>query len=634
MEIKDLLKTEVMILDLQATTKEAAVDEMVNKLVAEGYVSDFDTFKAGIMAREAQTSTGLGDGIAMPHSKNKAVNEAVVLFAKSNAGVDYAALDGQPVNLFFMIAAPEGANDTHLEALAQLSKFLLQAGFTDKVKEAKYPRQVLELFSEDTEEIEQVTDSEHYVLAVTACTTGIAHTYMAEEALKKQAAEMGIAIKVETNGARGIDHKLTAEDIQKADGIIVAADKKVEMNRFAGKPMVQVPVAAAIRQPEELINKAVSGNVPKFEADAADEAKEESSGGIGKAFYKHLMGGVSAMLPFVVGGGILIALAFLIDQSMGVPKDQLANLGSYHPIAAYFKNIGGAAFAFMLPVLAGFIANSIADKPGLVAGFVAGSMAASGLAFGKLDPATMIPSGFLGALVGGFIAGGVIILLRKLLTVLPKSLDGIKAILIFPLLGTFITGLLMLFINIPMAAINTGLSNFLNSLNGASALVLGIIVGGMMAVDLGGPINKAAYIFGTGTLAASVATGGSVVMAAVMAGGMVPPLATTVAVLFFKNKFTKEERQSGLTNIVMGLSFITEGSIPFGAADPARAIPSFVVGSALAGGLVGAAGLKLMAPHGGIFVLALTNGPLLYLLFVLIGALVSGLMFGYLKKEK
>ncbi|MEY8442865.1 fructose-specific PTS transporter subunit EIIC [Lactococcus ileimucosae] len=634
MEIKDLLKTEVMILDLQATTKEAAVDEMVNKLVAEGYVSDFDTFKAGIMAREAQTSTGLGDGIAMPHSKNKAVEEAVVLFAKSKAGVDYAALDGQPVNLFFMIAAPEGANDTHLEALAQLSKFLLQAGFTDKVKAAQYPRQVLELFSEETEEIEQVTDSAHYVLAVTACTTGIAHTYMAEEALKKQAAEMGIAIKVETNGARGIDHKLTAEDIQKADGIIVAADKKVEMNRFAGKPMVQVPVAAAIRQPEELISKAISGNAPKFEADAADEAKEESSGGIGKAFYKHLMGGVSAMLPFVVGGGILIALAFLIDQSMGVPKDQLANLGSYHPIAAYFKNIGGAAFAFMLPVLAGFIANSIADKPGLVAGFVAGSMAASGLAFGKLDPATMIPSGFLGALVGGFIAGGVILLLRKLLTVLPKSLDGIKAILIFPLLGTLITGLLMLFINIPMAAINTGLSNFLNSLNGASALVLGIIVGGMMAVDLGGPINKAAYIFGTGTLAASVATGGSVVMAAVMAGGMVPPLATTVAVLFFKNKFTKEERQSGLTNIVMGLSFITEGSIPFGAADPARAIPSFVVGSAVAGGLVGAAGIKLMAPHGGIFVLALTNGPLLYLLFVLIGALVSGLMFGYLKKAK
>lgn len=634
MEIKDLLKTEVMILDLQATTKEAAVDEMVNKLVAEGYVSDFDTFKAGIMAREAQTSTGLGDGIAMPHSKNKAVEEAVVLFAKSNAGVDYAALDGQPVNLFFMIAAPEGANDTHLEALAQLSKFLLQAGFTDKVKAAQYPRQVLELFSEETEEIEQVTDSAHYVLAVTACTTGIAHTYMAEEALKKQAAEMGIAIKVETNGARGIDHKLTAEDIQKADGIIVAADKKVEMNRFAGKPMVQVPVAAAIRQPEELISKAISGNAPKFEADAADEAKEESAGGIGKAFYKHLMGGVSAMLPFVVGGGILIALAFLIDQSMGVPKDQLANLGSYHPIAAYFKNIGGAAFAFMLPVLAGFIANSIADKPGLVAGFVAGSMAASGLAFGKFDPATMIPSGFLGALVGGFIAGGVILLLRKLLTVLPKSLDGIKAILIFPLLGTLITGLLMLFINIPMAAINTGLSNFLNSLNGASALVLGIIVGGMMAVDLGGPINKAAYIFGTGTLAASVSTGGSVIMAAVMAGGMVPPLATTVAVLFFKNKFTKEERQSGLTNIVMGLSFITEGSIPFGAADPARAIPSFVVGSAVAGGLVGAAGIKLMAPHGGIFVLALTNGPLLYLLFVLIGALVSGLMFGYLKKAK
>ena len=634
MEIKDLLKTEVMIIDLQATSKEAVIDEMVNKLVSEGYVNDFSTFKAGIMAREAQTSTGLGDGIAMPHSKNTAVNEPVVLFAKSKVGVDYAALDGQPVNLFFMIAAPDGANDTHLEALAQLSTYLLKDGFQDRLRKVEYPREVIQLFSEKQEEIKTVENAEHYIVAVTACTTGIAHTYMAEEALKKQALEMGVGIKVETNGARGIDNKLSAADIQKADAVIVAADKKVEMNRFAGKEMVQVPVAHAIRDTEELINRALSGKAPIYEADGSDEVKEEASGGLGKAFYKHLMGGVSAMLPFVVGGGILIALAFLIDQAMGVPQSQLANLGVYHPLAAYFKNVGGAAFAFMLPVLAGFIANSIADKPGLVAGFVAGSMASSGLAFGHLDPAKMIPSGFLGALVGGFLAGGVIILLRKAFAKLPRSLDGIKAILIYPLVGTFITGFLMLFVNIPMAAINTGLSNFLASLSGASALVLGLVVGGMMAIDLGGPINKAAYIFATGTLAATVSTGGSVTMAAVMAGGMVPPLATTVAVILFKNKFTKEERNAGLTNIVMGLSFITEGSIPFGASDPARAIPSFMIGAAVAGGLTGMANIKLMAPHGGVFVLALTNNPLLYLLFILIGAIVSGLLFGALKKAK
>ncbi|MDR0298520.1 MAG: fructose-specific PTS transporter subunit EIIC [Streptococcaceae bacterium] len=636
MEIKDLLKTELMILELSATSKEAAIDEMVQKLVDKGYVSDFATFKSGIMAREAQTSTGLGDGIAMPHSKNAAVKEAVVLFAKSATGVDYEALDGKPVDLFFMIAAPEGANDTHLEALAKLSTYLLKDGFQDKLRKAEHPRDVIALFSEKQEEIKTVENAEHYLVAVTACTTGIAHTYMAEESLKKTAAEMGVAIKVETNGARGVDNKLTAEDIKKADAVIVAADKKIDMPRFAGKQMVQVPVAAAIREPENLIQRALSGKEKVYEADASDSSAStgEEKTGLGAAFYKHLMGGVSAMLPFVVGGGILIALAFLIDQAMGVPHSALAQLGVYHPIAAYFKNIGVTAFAFMLPVLAGFIANSIADKPGLVAGFVAGSMASSGLAFGHLDPTKQIPSGFLGALVGGFLAGGVILLLRKLFSGLPKSLEGIKAILLYPLIGTLITGFLMLFVNIPMAAINTGLSNFLASLSGASALILGLVVGGMMAIDLGGPINKAAYIFATGTLASTVATGGSVTMAAVMAGGMVPPLATTVAVLLFKNKFTKEERNAGLTNIVMGLSFITEGSIPFGASDPARAIPSFMVGSALAGALTGMASIKLMAPHGGIFVLALTNNPFLYLLFILIGAIVSGIMFGALKKKK
>ncbi len=625
-----------MLLDLKATTKLAAIDEMVSSLVEQGYVDDFETFKAGILAREAQTSTGLGEGIAMPHSKNAAVKLPAVVFAKSAAGVDYEALDGQPVYLFFMIAAPEGANNTHLEALSQLSTFLMKDGFNAKLRATHYPKDVIALFSEKQKETAVVEDAEHFIVAVTACTTGIAHTYMAEEALKKQALEMGVGIKVETNGARGVDHRLTSSDIEKADAVIVAADKKVEMARFAGKEMVQVPVARAIRDTKGLIDEALSGKAPVYESkDAAESSsaadKEQT---MGQKFYKHLMGGVSAMLPFVVGGGILIALAFLIDQAMGVPHDHLAQLGVYHPLAAYFKNIGGAAFAFMLPVLAGFIANSIADKPGLVAGFVAGSMSSSGLAFGHLDPTKMIPSGFLGALVGGFLAGGVILVLRKVFAKLPHSLDGIKAILIYPLVGTFITGFLMLFINIPMAAINTGLSNFLNSLSGASALVLGLVVGGMMAIDLGGPINKAAYIFATGTLAATVATGGSPVMAAVMAGGMVPPLATTVAVLLFKNKFTKEERNAGLTNIVMGLSFITEGSIPFGAADPARAIPSFMIGAAIAGGLTGAAGIKLMAPHGGIFVLALTNNPLLYLLFIIIGAIVSGVLFGVLKKAK
>lgn len=644
MEIKELLKKEVMILDLKATNKASAIDEMIYQLINKGYVTDFDRFKSDILKREAQTSTGLGEGIAMPHAKNTAVKEAVVLFARSVSGVDYEALDGAPVKLFFMIAAPEGANDTHLAALAELSKFLLKDGFKEKLFWAATADDVQNLFNKKEEQKSEIVPSGKYLVAVTACTTGIAHTYMAEEALKKAAGNAGIEIKVETNGAKGVEHRLTATEIARADGVIIAADKKVEMERFSGKHLVNKPVAEGIRHPEALIEEALSENAAVYHGNGeAPMADEEHSGGLGKAFYKHLMGGVSAMLPFVVGGGILIALAFLIDQSMGVPHSQLANLGVYHPLAAYFKNIGNVAFGFMLPVLAGFIANSIADRPGLVAGFVAGSMASTGLAFGKINlsgaalgslSANAIPSGFLGALVGGFLAGGVVLLLKKIFAGLPKSLDGIKAILIYPLLGTFITGFLMLFINIPMGDFNRALSSFLNGLSGSSALLLGLIVGGMMAIDLGGPINKAAYIFATGTLAATVAHGGSVVMAACMAGGMVPPLATTVATLLFKNKFTKEERNSGLTNIVMGFSFITEGSIPFAAADPARAIPSFMIGAAVAGGLTGLADIKLMAPHGGVFVLALTNNPLLYLLFIVIGAIISGLLFGILKKSK
>ena len=511
------------------------------------------------------------------------------------------------------------------------------------------PDQVIELFdqaSEKAEEpavVEPANEGGDFLVAVTACTTGIAHTYMAQEALQKVAAEMGVGIKVETNGASGVGNKLTAEDIKNAKAVIIAADKAVEMNRFDGKPLINRPVADGIRKTEELINLALSGNAEVYKAangsGAAESSNEKLS--LGGAFYKHLMSGVSQMLPFVIGGGIMIAIAFLLDQILGVPKDQLSNLGSYHEIAAQFKAIGGAAFGFMLPVLAGYIAYSIAEKPGLVSGFVAGAIASSGASFGGVAYAeggqktldlVGVSSGFLGALVGGFLAGGIILLLRKLLAGLPRSLEGIRSILLLPLLGVLVTGFVMLAVNIPMSAINTALNDFLASLSGSSAVLLGLLVGGMMAVDMGGPVNKAAYVFGTSTLASTVSTGGSPVMAAVMAAGMVPPLAVFIATLLFKHKFTEEERDSGLTNIVMGLSFITEGAIPFGAADPARAIPSFIVGSALTGALVGLSGIKLMAPHGGIFVIGLTNNPILYLVYVLIGAVVSGIIFGYLRK--
>ena len=654
MKIQDVLNKNVMLFDLQATDKEGVINEMVQSLVDNGVVTDFDTFKAGIMNREAQTSTGLGDGIAMPHSKNEAVKEATVLFAKSNKGVDYASLDGQPTDLFFMIAAPEGANDTHLAALAELSKYLMKPGFADKLRQASTPDQVIAAFDAEEQEAaaeeakkaeavkEAASSDKPLIVAVTACTTGIAHTYMAEEALIKKGEEMGVTVRVETNGASGVGNRLTAEEIAKAEGVIIAADKAVETARFDGKKLISKPVAAGIRQTEELIQTILDGKADVFHAENATQASaSQEKLSLGGAFYKHLMSGVSQMLPFVIGGGILIVLAFLIDQVLGVPQDQLSSLGSYHVLAAQFKTIGGVAFGFMLPVLAGYIGFSIAEKPGFVAGFIAGSIASSGSAFGNIaygaakgELPAAVSSGFLGALVGGFLAGGVILVLRKALAGLPRSLDGIRSILLLPLLGVGLTGFLMFLINIPMAAINTGLNNFLSSLSGSSAVLLGLLVGGMMAVDMGGPVNKAAYVFATGTLAESVASGGSIVMAAVMAAGMVPPLAVFVATVLFKDKFTQEERDSGLTNIVMGLSFITEGAIPFGAADPARAIPSFIAGSALTGALVGLAGLKLMAPRGGIFVIALTSNPLLYILFVLIGAVVSGILFGLLRKPK
>lgn len=656
MKIQDLLRKDVMILDLKATSKEAAIDEMITSLVEHGVVTDFDTFKQGIMNREAQTSTGLGDGIAMPHSKNAAVKEATVLFAKSAAGVDYEALDGQPTYLFFMITAPDGANDTHLAALAELSKYLLKDGFADQLRQVTSADEVIATFNaaeEDNKVKEEakaapVSDDKPLIVAVTACTTGIAHTYMAEEALIKQGDEMNVTVRVETNGASGVGNRLTADEIARAKGVIIAADKAVEMARFDGKALVSRPVADGIKKSEELINIILDGKAETYTASAGEASSSSDTSeklSLGAAFYKHLMSGVSQMLPFVIGGGILIAISFLIDQFIGVPKDQLSHLGNYHEVAAVFNQLGNAAFGFMIPVFAAYIAYSIAEKPGLVAGFTAGAIATSGLAFGRISFYSLesaanladkqIASGFLGALVGGFLAGGVILVLKKALAFLPKSLEGIKSILLYPLLGVLVTGFLMLFINIPMAAINSALYDFLDSLSGSSAIILGLILGGMMAIDMGGPFNKAAYVFGTSSLtAAALSNGGSVVMAAVMAGGMVPPLAVFIATRLFKDKFTAEERDAGLTNIVMGLSFITEGAIPFGAADPARAIPSFMVGSAVTGALVGAFGIKLMAPHGGIFVFALTSNWILYLVAIVIGAIISGLLFGALRKAK
>lgn len=637
MNINELLIKDAMIMDLKATDKKGAIDEMVQKMYDVGRISDIQTYKDGILAREAQTSTGLGDGIAMPHAKNKAVKEATVLFAKSNTGVDYEALDGQPTYLFFMIAAPEGANDTHLQALAALSRLLIDADFVAQLKSAKTPDEVQKLFADAeakkeaeaqaekkaAEEEELKSFNRKYIVAVTACPTGIAHTYMAEDALKKQAKEMGVDIKVETNGSEGIKNRLTAEDIARADGVIVAADKKVEMDRFDGKHLVNRPVSDGIRKPENLINEALSGSAPIFKGDGSSvsDSKESADGTVGQRIYKDLMNGVSHMLPFVIGGGIAIALSFMIDQFMGVPQDSLAQLGNYNMQASWFNQIGNAAFGFMLPVLAGFIASSIADRPGLIVGFAAGALANAGGA------------GFLGALIGGFLGGYVILFLRKLFKNLPKSLDGIKTILFYPVFGLLITGFLMLIVNVPMKVINDALNSFLTGLSGSNAALLGALLAGMMAADLGGPINKAAYVFGTATLASTVASGGSVVMASVMAGGMVPPLAIFVATRLFKNKFTKDQQDAGLTNIVMGLSFVTEGSIPFAAADPLRAIPSFIVGSAITGALVGAKDILLLAPHGGIFVVFLVSNPILYLVFIAIGAVISGVVFGLLKKR-
>lgn len=615
MNVTDLLKRDTVIVNLQSTSKDAVIDELAQKLQDAGRLNDLQGFKDAIHAREAQSTTGIGEGIAIPHAKTAAVKTPAICFGKSTDGVDYESLDGQPAHLFFMIAASEGANNAHLETLSKLSSLLMDAEFRQSLLAANTEEEIIALFAskEGVEEKEEVIDTkntEQLVLAVTACPTGIAHTYMAADALKAKAKEMGVTIKVETNGSTGIKNALTEEEIEKATAIIVAADKKVETNRFKGKHVITVPVAAGIRQSEELITRALEQDAPIYQGDGGSSEAASSGSGERRGVYKHLMNGISNMLPFVIGGGILIALSFIWGIDAVNPDDP-----SYSVLAATLKQIGDSAFAFLVPILAGFIAISIGDRPAFMPGVVAGYLTATA------------GGGFIGGIVAGFLAGYAVVFIKKALDKLPHQLDGVKSVFLLPVIGILVVGLLMTVINVPIVAINTGLNNWLNSLGGANAVLLGALLGGMMAIDMGGPFNKAAYAFGIGVITTNEAP-----IAAVMAGGMVPPLAIALATTFFKNKFTKQERSTTLTNYVMGASFITEGAIPFAAADPLRVITSSVIGAATAGGLTALFGITLPAPHGGIFVIPFTNDPLKYILAILIGAAVSAVILGLWKK--
>lgn len=624
MKITELLKRDTIILDLKASSKAEVIDELVNKLDSAGRLNNKEDYKNAILKRESEFSTGIGDGIAIPHAKTAAVKTPALAFGRSIEGIDYDSLDGNPANIFFMIAASEGANNTHLETLSRLSTMLMNPDFKAKLLEVKSEDEVLSLIDSEEEEkleeessegsvVEESEESKGLVLAVTACPTGIAHTYMAADALKNKAKEMGVDIKVETNGSTGVKNRLTEDEINRASGIIVAADKKVEMARFDGKKVIQVPVVQGIKRPEELINQALNGDAPIYKHEGGGD-KSSSSGDGKNAFYKHLMNGVSNMLPFVVGGGILIAISFMFGIKAYDPKDP-----SYNYIAKLLHDIGATnSFALMVPVLAGFIGMSIADRPGFAPAMVGGFIAANNGA------------GFIGGLIAGFLGGYVVVLLKKLFAKLPQSLDGIKPVLIYPLLGILITGAIMFIVIIaPVTAFNLWLQHVLSSMGTANRVLLGLVLGGMEAIDMGGPINKAAFTFGI----LMISAGNYHPHAAVMAGGMVPPLGIALATTFFKNRFTKQERDSGLTCYIMGLCFITEGAIPFAAADPARVIPASIAGSAIAGGLSLLFNIGLPAPHGGIFVVGIVNGnPLLYILSIAIGAVVTCLLLGILKK--
>lgn len=639
MTIRDLLAAESINLNGTPAGKTEALNQCIDLMAKSGKIADVETYRKGVFAREEEGTTGIGMGIAIPHCKSDAVTKAGLAAMVVKDGVDFESLDGTPAKIIFLIAAPNTEDNVHLQVLSKLSVMLMDEQFTNSLINAGSVDEFLNIIdsaekAKDEKEAAkeakakepvEVKKDDVFIVAVTACPTGIAHTYMAAEAIEKKAKELGYQVKVETRGSAGAKNVLTDDEIAKATGVIVACDTNVPTDRFDGKKVIECQVSDGINKIEELVKRIAAGDAPVFKASGKKEASHSSIGGkesIGHQIYKHLMNGVSHMLPFVVGGGILIAIAFLIDgfsvDLNSLPADQRANFGTITQGAALFKGIGGTAFGFMLPILAGFIAMSIADRPGLAVGFVGGSIAANGT------------SGFLGALVAGFVAGYIVNLLKKIFSKLPESLDGVKPVLLYPLLGIFLIGVIMQFVvEPPIGALNTAINNGLNGLNGASAVVLGVLLGGMMAIDMGGPVNKAAYVFGT----ASIAAGNYNIMAAVMIGGMVPPLAIALATIFFKNKFTAEERKAGPTNFIMGLSFITEGAIPFAASDPLHVLPACAVGSAVAGGLSMAFGCTLMAPHGGIFVVPTIGNPLMYLVALVIGSFIACGLLGLLKKK-
>ena len=639
MTIRDLLAAESINLNGTPAGKTEALNQCIDLMAKSGKIADVEKYRKGVFAREEEGTTGIGMGIAIPHCKSDAVTKAGLAAMVVKDGVDFESLDGTPAKIIFLIAAPNTEDNVHLQVLSKLSVMLMDEQFTNSLINAGSVDEFLNIIDsaekakdekEAAKEVKakepvEVKKDDVFIVAVTACPTGIAHTYMAAEAIEKKAKELGYQVKVETRGSGGAKNVLTDDEIAKAAGVIVACDTNVPTDRFDGKKVIECQVSDGINKAEELIKRIAAGDAPVFMASGKKEASHSSVGGkesIGHQIYKHLMNGVSHMLPFVVGGGILIAIAFLIDgfsvDLNSLPADQRANFGTITQAAAMFKGIGGTAFGFMLPILAGFIAMSIADRPGLAVGFVGGSIAANGT------------SGFLGALVAGFVAGYIVLLLKKVFSKLPESLDGMKPVLLYPLLGIFLVGVIMQFVvEPPIGALNTAINNGLNGLNGASAVVLGVLLGGMMSVDMGGPVNKAAYVFGT----ASIAAGNYNIMAAVMIGGMVPPLAIALATIFFKNKFTAEERKAGPTNFIMGLSFITEGAIPFAASDPLHVLPACAVGSAVAGGLSMAFGCTLMAPHGGIFVVPTIGNPLMYLVALVIGSFIACGLLGLLKKK-
>lgn len=639
MTIRDLLAAESINLNGTPAGKTEALNQCIDLMAKSGKIADVEKYRKGVFAREEEGTTGIGMGIAIPHCKSDAVTKAGLAAMVVKDGVDFESLDGTPAKIIFLIAAPNTEDNVHLQVLSKLSVMLMDEQFTNSLINAGSVDEFLNIIdsaekakdekeaAKEAKEKEpvEVKKDDVFIVAVTACPTGIAHTYMAAEAIEKKAKELGYQVKVETRGSGGAKNVLTDDEIAKAAGVIVACDTNVPTDRFDGKKVIECQVSDGINKAEELIKRIAAGDAPVFKASGKKEASHSSVGGkesVGHQIYKHLMNGVSHMLPFVVGGGILIAIAFLIDgfsvDLNSLPADQRANFGTITQAAAMFKGIGGTAFGFMLPILAGFIAMSIADRPGLAVGFVGGSIAANGT------------SGFLGALVAGFVAGYIVLLLKKVFSKLPESLDGMKPVLLYPLLGIFLVGVIMQFVvEPPIGALNTAINNGLNGLNGASAVVLGVLLGGMMSVDMGGPVNKAAYVFGT----ASIAAGNYNIMAAVMIGGMVPPIAIALATIFFKNKFTAEERKAGPTNFIMGLSFITEGAIPFAASDPLHVLPACVVGSAVAGGLSMAFGCTLMAPHGGIFVVPTIGNPLMYLVALVIGSFIACGLLGLLKKK-